>query len=469
MISLHFLVYAFDISLLPTDLISYIVLQSKVNGKSYSGKDDLGGHGINKKASVLRGNDSSHTSDFGDVPFEADKKEKFKMIIGKSRKEEHDTERGTQENGVTVDAAAAVAILQAATRGIKNSDSHNHINRSEGGADSSESNLTEEQKRKAERLKKAKMFVAMLKSGAGPDKPGTSRGPSVEPLESGVLRLDSEVNLNNHEREGSLPPAVVNKPVGTIHLGERQLSKRKYRSKIGEDSDREEHEEYEIDKGRHRSRSSERNKNRGESSEEDRHHKRCKTKHLSHHSQQENDGYEGIHKEERDGKHKRKHKSRSRRYKEDDDIGNAVEKERKHRRRRRSRSRSSSEESENEEESNKEEKDGKRDREIRRSRDRSRRSKKHRSHRSKHRHRSRDKESRHRHKHDSTSDDERGELEEGEISSKVEEESRGITNDDRVEVITSSRERAPSQPSDNTDIPADFRAKIRAMLMATQS
>ncbi|KAL8509907.1 hypothetical protein ACS0TY_016940 [Phlomoides rotata] len=521
--------------------------ESKENGKSYSGKDDLGGHGIKKKASALGGNGFSHTSDYGDVPFESDRKEKFKMVIGKSRKEEHEN----QESGVTVDAAAAVAILQAATRGIKNSNSHNHLNRSEsgdaslgamGGTDSSEANLTEEQKRKAERLKKAKMFVAMLKSGAVPNKSGTSRGPSVEPLESGVVRPDSEVNRNNHgresgvlrpdsevnhnthETESSLPPAVVDKPVGTSYLGKKQserLSERKYRSKTGEDSDREEHEEDEIDKRRRRSHSSEKYKNRGESSEEDRHHKRYKTNHLSHHSHQENDGFEGMYKEERDRKQKRKHRSRSRRY-EDDDVGNAVEKERKHRRRR-SRSRSSSEESENEEESNesdrelkrykpmhrpshheeerdkkhhesrsrrrheeenggessedeedgrKEEKDRKRSRRSHHSRDRSRRSKKHRSHRSKHRHRSRDRESGHRHKRGSSSDDERGELEEGEISPKVEEEeeeSRGIANYDRADVTRSSQERPPSQPYDNTHIPDDLRAKIRAMLMVTRS
>lgn len=465
-----------------------------MNGKSYSGKDDLGGRGINKKASVLRGNDSSHTSDFGDMPFESDRKEKFTMVIGKSRKEEHErTERGTEESGVTVDAAAAVAILQAATRGIKNSDSHNHLNTSGSGDASSESNLTEEQKRKAERLKKAKMFMAMLKSGAGPIKSATSRDPSVEPLESGALKPGGEVKPNNHERESSLPPAVVTKTAGTVCLGERQLLKRKYRSKTGEDSDSVEHEEDEIDK---------KNKNRGESSEEDGHHKRCKTKH---HSQRENDGFEGRYKEERERKHKRKHRSRSRRHKEDDEVENAVEKERKHRRRR-SRPRSSSEESENEEESNEsdreskrykpthrekkhhesgsrrkheeengeessedEEKDSKRSRKSHHSRDRSSRSKKHHSHRSKHRYRSRERDSRHRQNHDRSSDDERGELEEGEISSKVEEERRGITNDGCVDVVRSSQERAPSQPSDNTDIPADLRAKIRAMLMATRS
>ncbi|KAI3466265.1 hypothetical protein Pfo_022928 [Paulownia fortunei] len=573
--------------------------ESKVNGKSfYSGKDDLVGYGINKKASVLKENDfSSFASAFGDMPLESDKKEKFKMVIGKSKKEAQETEfQGTQESGVMVDAAAAAAILQAATKGIKNSDlqtisstspnAHSHANRSEGGqpaslrsippsqpdnaaeksdqngscnaiprtasleavgeADYSDANLTEEQKLKAERLKRAKMFVAMLKSGAVPFKTGTSRASSVEPLEPGVLR-----SATGQEREGSLAPAVVDGPAATGYLGERQserLLKRKYRSRSGgcDDDDEDGHrnkehsqsssrrkdrsisrrheeddeienavekehkhrrrrrcshsssEEYEIgressegdmdrkhhksihwsyhsrheddvhqytykdEKDHKRSRkkrrshhsswshsSSEENENGGESSEEDSDHKRYKLTHRSHHSQHEDDGHEGIYKEEKD--HKRSCKKR--------------------------RSHHSS-------------------RESSRRRCSSKQRKKHRSHRSshhsrdKHRHRnvhsSRDRESRRLLKPDSSSDDElqhhsssdqhkkdffddRDELEEGEISSAVSEESRGITSGQVKTEIGSSPQRAPSQPSETTgEVPDDLRAKIRAMLMATQ-
>ncbi|EEF45392.1 conserved hypothetical protein [Ricinus communis] len=138
-------------------------------------------------------------------------KEKFKMVIGKSKKDEKDLpSKATQPQvGVSVDATAVAAILQAATKGIKNPNleilwktlsSTGLGTSSEGGgsllsswpqnsnqkpdkneykaiaktaalavaskADSSEATLTREQKLKAERLRRAKMFAAMIKGGA---------------------------------------------------------------------------------------------------------------------------------------------------------------------------------------------------------------------------------------------------------------------------------------------------------------
>ncbi|XP_042060168.1 protein suppressor of white apricot-like isoform X1 [Salvia splendens] len=402
--------------------------ESKVNGKSfYPGQEDLGGRGISRKGSLSKETGISHsTSELCDVPFESDRKEKFKMVIGKSKKDAQEAEKESQECGFTVGAAAAAAILQAATKGIKssglryitNTASNSHINtirnengqpansgnlqsllpystgeKSEqsgscnpsashevaGGDDYSNSNLTEEQRLKATRLKRAKMFVAMLKSGALPSRTGASRGSSAEPVEHGVWRFAAEGRYASQEREGSAP-AVVYKSAVECSFSERQSdqqSKRKYRSEsIGrkdeeEDSDREGHlfrkrrisrrseddenenavekeHRYNQEKGRHQSHSTEDNK-KGESCEE---YKDTKSLLSSHHSQDDNES-EGMCKEDREakdnGRHpKRKYRSRSQR--EDEEVGNAVEKDRKHRRSKR-RSPSSSEESDNGEES----------------------------------------------------------------------------------------------------------------------
>ncbi|XP_057795273.1 uncharacterized protein LOC131011514 isoform X2 [Salvia miltiorrhiza] len=407
--------------------------ESKVNGKSlYPGQEDLGGRGISRKASMLKENENSHsTSDLCDVPFESDRKEKFKMVIGKSKKDAQETEIESQECGFTVDAAAAAAILQAATKGIKSSglryitntasNSHTNAIRNEegqpansgsfqpllpfstgeksdqsgscnlsamlpktiagtashevaGGDDSSNANLTEEQKLKAERLKRAKMFVAMLKSGAFPSRTEASRGSSAEPVvEPGVLKPAAEVRCASQERVGIFTAAVVNKSALEGNFGERQSerqSKRKYRSKsIGSEDDEDDsgREGDLIRKRRSRSRRPEDDENEnarkkeysqeneGESSEENKDHKHNKSLRSSHRSQGDDNEYEGICIEEREAKDsedhsERKYRSRSRSQKEDGEVGNAVRKDQKHCGRKR-RSHSSSEESENGEES----------------------------------------------------------------------------------------------------------------------
>ncbi|KAL0362847.1 UNVERIFIED_CONTAM: hypothetical protein Scaly_1239900 [Sesamum calycinum] len=458
--------------------------ESRVNVKSlYSGKDDLVGRRTDKKASVLKEKDFSLDSAVCDMPFESDRKEKFKMVIGKSKKETQETEsKGTQQEcGITVDAAAAAAILQAATRGIKNSNLHIisstspgvhvHVNSSEGmqpgnlgslpcsrpdnaveksgqsesynfsvvatkaiartvagEADSAEAHLTKEQKLKAERLKKAKMFVAMLKSGELPFKAGTSRGSSLEPLDSGVSRSASEVNLDGKEREGSLAPVDLDIPAtdddgdgdeGTKEHKSRSRRNSGSRSRRHDGDDEDESEEemkhkHPRKRQRHHS-SSEENEDKGESSEEDRDHKRHKSKH------------------------------RSRRSQRGDECGDNYKEDKNHKRsRKKHHSHSSSHEHSRKRHSSKQylqEEDGHDDHGI----DKKSR-KKHRSHRSSHRSRdrhrhksgrsSRDKESRRNRKHDTSSDDdrensssidkhkkgssdERNELEEGEISCRV--------------------------------------------------
>ncbi|XWS27813.1 hypothetical protein CRYUN_Cryun25bG0012200 [Craigia yunnanensis] len=225
--------------------------------------------------------------------------------------EKPNTSKATQSQfGVSVDAAAAAAILQAATRGFKNPNlkilSKTSLNVSsqvpsgEGGyvpsfgslpssqvqssiqkpgqkgepsvsgpvtnaiaaaseADSYEACLTKEEKLKDERLKRAKMFAVTLKCGAAPLKTKPLRGLSAELPESGVSGSGVEGgSLIRKEREGSSVALDINtsdknekheKIYSGIDHNERR-SKRKYHSiskRHEEDSSQEEEEE---EKGR---------------------------------------------------------------------------------------------------------------------------------------------------------------------------------------------------------------------------
>ncbi|OMP04383.1 SWAP/Surp [Corchorus olitorius] len=113
--------------LLPTNLYHPYYLQvlqnaekPKLPGKGFiSQKRDSSSLGADKKAAAARESDSMSVA--SDIPFDSDRKEKFKMVISKSKKDgQEPSSKATQpEVGVRVDAAAAAAILQAATRGIK--------------------------------------------------------------------------------------------------------------------------------------------------------------------------------------------------------------------------------------------------------------------------------------------------------------------------------------------------------------
>ncbi|KAL2496404.1 SWAP (Suppressor-of-White-APricot)/surp domain-containing protein [Forsythia ovata] len=538
--------------------------ESKVKGKGFHfGKDDPVGRGMDKKASVLKEGDFSSLG--GDIPFEFDRKEKFKMTIGKSKKDAQETEcRGTQQEfGVTVDAASAAAILQAATRGIKHPNlgiisstplNANHGHSSEdnqassfsslpssqlhgtteksdqdgghnvsvpvtktiartaaveaaGEADSSEAHLTKEQKLKAERLKRAKMFVAMLKSGAVPFKTGTSRGSSLEPQESGPSKSASDVNLTGKQREGSSTPVDFYKPgidekPESDNFGEERnerVSRRKYRLRSGEHEDEDE-DEYEEKKEHNERNSRQKYRPRSGRHEDDDENgeeietKHSRKKHRSHSSSLE-DGEKSE--EDRDRKHsKRKHRSRSLPQEEDDYENRDREKKDRKRSRQKHRSRHSSREHSRKRHSSKRYSRKEEDEDDEEQRHHRHSGKKHRSHHSrrsrrhKERHSSKDRESRDYTKDDGSSDGEhwrcnssdkhkkgsyieREELEEGEISSKASDDSRGIASAhvSRETSLDVSHllESAPSQPLEATsEVSDDLRAKIRAMLMATR-
>ncbi|KAK9268392.1 hypothetical protein L1049_000141 [Liquidambar formosana] len=441
------------------------------------------GQGANKKTALSRESDAVSSGSAGnDMPYDSDRKEKFKMVIGKSKKDGLDPpSKATQPQfGVSVDAAAAAAILQAATRGFKNPnleilskaslDGISHGLSSEGGqassfgsfpssrpqssnqkldqngepsvsvpvakaiaetaaraaaseADSSEACLTREQKLKAERLKRAKMFAAMIKSRDAPLITQPLRGLSVERPESGVSGSGAEVvNLVGKEREGSTVPLEVYSSDKNGKLDRKfyddecneRRSRRAYRSRSkrdddndrrgGDDDDNDDDHDHDKD-------------------DEESDHKNSRKKHRSHRS--------SHHSRDRH-KHRRRHSS---------------SKDRESRRRRKRDG--SSEDSSS------------KDRESRR----------------RHRHDDSSEDEHHRkrsHKHRRRSHSEREvELEEGEISAKLSDQSKvsvsdGASREASLDLSNSHHDgRAPSQPSETTEVSDDLRAKIRAMLMAT--
>lgn len=472
----------------------------KLPGKGFaSQKHDSTGLEVDKKNTTSRENDMMYPE--SDRPYDSDRKEKFKMIISKSKKDASDlpSKPAELDSVVTVDAAAAAAILQAATRGIRNPNLEcltkmpvtgtSQGPSSEGGqasslgsllsfrpessnqksdqkgeptvsvpvanaiaksaavaaaseADSCDAGLTREQKLKAERLKRAKMFASMIKSKAEPLK---QRCLSVEPPESGFSGSGAEVvNLVGREREGSSVPFDVD----TSDRNEKSEKK-----DLGDDLDR-------RSKRKYRSRST-RNEEDEKEEEEIKNHKHSKKKHRSNQSSPHSrDRKRHSTSKDKDSRHHHKHDSSSdnehrhssRRHKHD-----SSDDERRDSRRRRHKHDSSSEDE--------------------------------------HRH------SRRRHKHDSSSDNEHRhrnrsrkhrkrsyserevELEEGEIKSDQSKAGEGNAGSREASVDVSkshhSREasvdlskswqddRASSQPSNTDEISDDLRAKIRAMLMAT--
>lgn len=450
-------------------------LQSKLPGK----KNDASVQGAEKKSTLPK--ESDDLSVGSDIPDDLNRKEKFKMVIGRAKREgqEQPSKESREEIGVRVDAAAAAAILQAARRGIKNpnleilpraellngegsraSDSSQPL----GGpimtaiaetaaavtaseADSSEAGLTKEQKLKAERLKRAKMFTAMLKSGAV-----ASKAPPSE-LISG-LDLEAEPS---REREGSSVPPDSD----VTERNERRL-KRSYRSRNkkqdgdgeAEEEEEEENEDGEEDKERDHKHSRKKRRSHRSSNHSKERHKRHRKKHSSS-SLKDKESRHRRHKHEDDssGDGEDHGHSRHSRHGHEDDIDSASDGE-DHRNRRRSRH-------------------GHED-DIYSSSDGG--DHRHRRHRRRRKHGSSDddihgedenhgRRSRRRHKRDST---DREDLEVGDDMAKLgEPKARSPT--DRLNIREASVDASNSsrKASDTTEVPDDLRAKIRAMLMAT--
>ncbi|XP_017980589.1 PREDICTED: protein suppressor of white apricot isoform X1 [Theobroma cacao] len=503
--------------------------KSKLPGKGFiSEKHDSSSLGVEKKAALSRESDSVPVG--SDIPYDYDRKEKFKMVISKSKKDGQDPpSKATQPPiGVSVDAAAAAAILQAATRGIKNPNleilSKTSLNgssqarSSEGGhapslggllssqpqssnqkpgqkgepsvsgpvanaiaktaaiaaaseADSSEACLSKEEKLKAERLKRAKMFAAMIKSGAAPLKTEPLRGLSAEPPESGVSGSGVEGgSLLGKEREGSSVPLDANTSDKTenhekIYSGSDHYERRSKRKYRSRSS------RHEEDSRREEEEEEEEEKEKG------RDHKHSGKKRHSHHSShhsRDKHKHRRRHSssKDRDSRHRHKHHRGT-----DDEQGHnsdSSDSDHHHSRHRRKQDNSDAERPRSRfayEHNNSSEED------------------EHRHYRHHHKHDSssedEDRRSRHRHKHHRSSDDEHqhrrkrshsgreGELEEGEICAKSDQsklsEGNCVSRETSADISKPDAEgrRAPSLPAETTAVSDDLRAKIRAMLMAT--
>ncbi|GAB2230517.1 hypothetical protein Drorol1_Dr00014786 [Drosera rotundifolia] len=470
--------------------------KNTIMGRNFE-KDGPSWQVIDKKSPTNERDLMSETSDVQDLPLELDRKEKFKMFIGKSKKDAVDQPKGVEpQYGVSLDAAATAAILHAATRGIKYSNLEilklpssgaNHlvgheemqasgsgnltVSRAEGLAQKEneaahtgmEAGMTKEQKLKAERLKRAKMFAAMIKSGAAAPGKDPLRGLSVEPPEPviSVSPKDLMTREDATEVKGPLLPLDEDskksrkseKTDSSYEKRDNESKKRQhYRSRRhGEDEGEGEEEEDAIDQSpsqkKHKShRSSDHHRGRSK----DRH------KRQEQHSSSKRE----------ESRHQHKHTSSS------EDEGTYRRKKR-----------ADSDEDEHEKHRHKNPKSSKDEKRHRRSSSRhdvlsgyddSRHRHKHdesfeadardRSHRHKLKDSGGDENGRHRRstKHMKGHHAEDPELEEGEISTKSSNQSLSSTGNGDVSV-----QKAPSVSPETTEVPDDLRAKIRAMLLAT--
>ncbi|KAI3941468.1 hypothetical protein MKW98_022475 [Papaver atlanticum] len=453
--------------------------ESKQSGKIFSNhqKIDSSAQDGGKNAALSKKNDVGSLNH--DLPYDSEKKEKFKMVISGRKKDVQDPppKPAQEQLEVTIDAEAAAAILQVATRGVRNprldmfpkkslddsssalsgdvepnssfgsfsfssrarSSTPNPVSdarrpstslpvdlpRSQSGrsgekttfvsvakaiaktaavaaaaeADSSEACLTKEQKQKAERLKRAKMFAAMIKGGAAPRL-------SAEPPDS----------VNSDLQGSGIKASSFDGPSRSVDsadiLGKEELvSREREGSSIPADADA----VGDIDKFKRYDRSDD-----------------YKEKQL-----------------------RKKHHYRSRRL-DEDDKDDDDEREHKHSRKKHRSSRHSSHH-DRDEQSHRKRHSSSRDRESRH------RQKHHSSSEDEHRHRKRS----HRHRRESHSE-RKGDYEEGEISNGDSAKRDAYTDllDDRVE--KSSPLVGNAQPSETTEIPNDLRAKVRAMLLAIQ-
>ncbi|KAK7320362.1 hypothetical protein VNO77_29771 [Canavalia gladiata] len=505
--------------------------ESKLPGNHYQKHNPAGRAGDNNTAVHEESDNLSYGSMASNLLYDMDRKEKFKMIIGKSKKDGQDsTPKDNQaQNTVSMDAAAAAAILQAVTRGIKNPNLEiftktssgsgqglgsdgGHLSSSgslyssqrqgsvenpylnaktsastpvakaiaekvaiaaAGEADSSEAHMTKEQKLRAERLKRAKMFAAMLKSGVGTFKSELSQALSVDPSGSGLLGSDAETgNLVGKEREGSSVPHDVDNSVKSQNsekfsvdnsdksqkseekltvFNNEQRSKRRYRSRSyrhvagAEGEDKEEEER--VDK---------------------RDHKRSRKKHRSHRS---------THSSRDRHKHKRRHSSSKDKYSSRGTMHDSTsDDEHQHSRHHKY---DNSSDDEHQHSRNHHKYDSSSDEKHHSSKRRCRENsvpdhdRKHSGYSYKH-YSSSDDEHRHRSrssKHKSKSHAEREtDLEEGEIIMKSDKSVVGEVGRASGEAYgglsKSEHHATPSQSPEITDVSDELRAKIRAMLMA---
>ncbi|CAA7021151.1 unnamed protein product [Microthlaspi erraticum] len=296
---------------------------------------------------------------FGSVlPDDSTKNEKLNMVSDKPKIVSHkETFKPVEpQMRVNVDVNTAAAILQAARRGIRNpqlgilsgkplnetaqsleNDGSNTSSKSPdmakpmgqlisgsaavSDADSSESGLSKEQKLKAERLKRAKMFVAMLKPGAQTAQEAErSRSLSVEPLDSGISGLGSNAVK---EREGSLPETKQADDGNNERRSKRNYRARSQRNEYDEMREEEDDEQSSMegvteetktekkhssrkrhDRHKHKTRHSSKDRHKHESSSEDEYHSRSRHRHRHRKSSDRHEVYDSSDSSDREHRHK---------------------------------------------------------------------------------------------------------------------------------------------------------------------
>ncbi|KAI0515857.1 hypothetical protein KFK09_008525 [Dendrobium nobile] len=173
----------------------------------------------------------------------------------------------TTSSDVTVATVIAKTVALAASR----------------EADSAEAAMTKEQKLKAERLRRAKMFAAVIKSGNNClgelVNSGSNRSGSMEPSTGGSMHMDADSKSLGREREGS------SVPVDTETLGREHESRKRHHSRYrghNDDSDSDEDRKH-VRKKHHSKEKEARNRRKHYSSSEDeRRHKRSSEHHRRH-------------------------------------------------------------------------------------------------------------------------------------------------------------------------------------------
>ncbi|XP_013685837.1 splicing factor, suppressor of white-apricot homolog isoform X1 [Brassica napus] len=412
------------------------------------------------------------------------KREKQKMVSDKPKIElkKEPFKPVEPQMRVNVDVNTAAAILEAARRGIRNpqlgilsgkpldgtsqslgndgsntSSKHPDLAKSMGQlnsgsaaaseADSSEAGLSKEQKLKAERLKRAKMFVAMLKPGAqAAQQAEPSRSLSVEPFVSG-----SGSNAAKEVEGGSYPSEVSEKKQADDGNTERR-SKRNYRSRsqrdeddeIGEEEDNEESSMEEVtedtktekkhssrkrhdshkNKKRHSSKDTHsRDKHNHESSSDDEYHSRSRHRHKHSKSLDRHELYDSSDTD-------REHRYRSSKHNKDADYSKDKRSYRHKSRRHHDKHIDSSDD----------------------------------EHRRHHRHRSS------RRKHEDSSDGEHGHRQKSSKRIKKDEkrvEEESVSKSDQSDRKASPEDNIMHPQSEPTQVSDELRAKIRAMLADT--
>uniref|UniRef100_A0A803LY49 SURP motif domain-containing protein n=1 Tax=Chenopodium quinoa TaxID=63459 RepID=A0A803LY49_CHEQI len=478
--------------------------ESRLSGKSFNTETE--------KNTASR-KDSRISSSMGcgadDSALDCDKKEKFKMAATRGIKKPNldifsktslsGVSRGSSNEGGQASSFGSLQSSQNQTSGqklIENQKSNVTIpvakeiantaaRAAAGEADSSEAGMTKEQKLKAERLRRAKMFAAMIKSGVAPLGTEPQEASSVKPSSSDFPGSATEVtNGEVKDREGScvLEEAETSKriemPVRNCSDDEIERKARKsrhYRSRIHDDSEGEEDEylgksgnDEEYDDPRH-SRKKHRSRN---SSRHHRDRSKDTHKHRKKHSLSRN--RESQHRHNHDSTSSPYEDDRHNRYKYDsssDDEHKGHKRKHKHdsssddehkRRKRKHKHDSSSDEDEHRHRKHKHDNSSDEDEH------------RHRKRKQKHYRKEEDTHKRKSRKGERKSVREEIELEEGEIRTKSSDQSSSAIGDDAsteasVDVSKISyQDKAPSlPPPETTEVPDELRAKIRAMLLAT--